>query len=77
MKVCISRLVERDRNIALFHAFALVWRRRNHISGMKDRMGNLLKGEREIADHIRSGFLELFSTNQCSAPLSDWSPPFW
>ena len=44
---------------------------------MKDKMGNWLKGDREIADYIRNGFLELFSTNQCSAPLSDWYPPFW
>ena len=71
MKVCISRLVEGDRNIAFFHVSALVRCRRNRILGMKDRMGTLLEGEGEIADHIRSGFLELFSINQCSASLSD------
>ena len=40
MKACISRLVEGNRNTAFFHASALVRCRRNHISGMKDRMGN-------------------------------------
>ena len=77
MKACISRLVEGNRNTAFFHASALVRCRRNRISRMKDRMGNWLEGDREIAEYIRNGFLELFSTNQCSAPLLDWYPPFW
>lgn len=71
MKAHISRLVEGDKNTAFFHASALVRRRCNHISSMKDRMSNWLEGDREIADYIRKGFVDLFSTNQCSAPLSD------
>ena len=77
MKARISRLVEGDRNTTFFHASALVWRRCNHISGMKDRMGNWLEGDREIVDYIHNGFLDLFSIDQYSAPLSVWCPPFW
>lgn len=40
MKARISRLVEGDRNTAFYHAFTLVFRRRNRITCMKDRMGN-------------------------------------
>ena len=76
MKARISRLVEGDRNMTFFHASALVRRRCNRISGMKDRMGNWLEGDREIVDYIHNGFLDLFSIDQYSAPLSVWCPPF-
>lgn len=36
MKVRITWLVEGDRNTGFFHTSALVWRRRNHISCIKD-----------------------------------------
>ena len=50
-------------------------RRRNRILCMKDRMGNWLNGEREIADFIRKGFLELFTSDHFSVALADWDPP--
>lgn len=40
MKARITWVVEGDRNTAFFHNLALVRRRRNHISSMKDRLGN-------------------------------------
>ena len=44
---------------------------------MKDRMGNWLSGEHEIATFIRKGFLELFTTSNHYADLKEWQPPFW
>ena len=40
-------------------------------------MGNWLNGEHEIANFIRQGFLDLFTTSQCSSSLTEWQPPFW
>lgn len=77
LKARILWLVEGDRNTSFYHTSALVRRRRNRILCMKDRVGNWLNGEREIADFIRKGFSELFSSSQVSSSLADWDPPFW
>lgn len=60
-----------------FHNSTLIRRRRNRITSMKDRMGNWLSGEHEIATFIRKGFLELFITSNHCADLKEWQPPFW
>nr|POE70957.1 hypothetical protein CFP56_49571 [Quercus suber] len=44
-----------------------VRRRRNLSLCMKDRVGNWLRGDREIADFIRKGFMDLFTSDHCSA----------
>lgn len=77
MKARISRLVEGHRNIAFYYTSVLVRRRRNRITTMKNRMGNWIHGDSKIANHIRNGFLELFSTSHCSSQLAEWTPPFW
>ena len=77
MKARILWLVEGDRNTSFYHTSTLVRRRRNHILCMKDRMGNWLNGEREIADFIRKWFLELFTSDHFSVTLVDWDPPSW
>ncbi|XP_023917864.2 uncharacterized protein LOC112029415 [Quercus suber] len=71
MKARILWLVEGDHNIAFYHTSALVRRRRNHILCMKDRVRNWLNGDREIADFIRKGFMELFTSDLCSVSLTD------
>ncbi|XP_075640276.1 uncharacterized protein LOC142612031 [Castanea sativa] len=77
MKARILWLVEGDRNTAFYHTLALVRRRRNRILCMKDSVGNWLHGDREIVDFIREGFMELFTSDLCSASLVEWNPPFW
>ena len=69
MKARILWLVEGDKNTSFYHTSALVRRKRNRIICMKDRMGNWLNGEIEIADFIRQGFLDLF-TSQVKPALS-------
>ena len=63
MKSRISWVVEGDRNTAFFYNFTLIRCRRNRISSLKDRMGNWLNKDHEIANFIRQGFLELFTTS--------------
>ena len=76
IKSRISWVVEGDRNIAFFHNSTLIQRRRNCITSLKDRMGNWLNREHEIANFTRQGFLDLFTTSQCSSSLKEWQPPF-
>ena len=63
MKAHISWMVEGDHNTSFFHTSTLVRRRRNKIHALKDHMGNWLQGDREVAEHIRKGFMDLFSTS--------------
>ena len=53
MKARILWLVEGDRNTSFYHTSILVHCKRNRILCMKDKMGNWLNGEREIASFIR------------------------
>ena len=53
MKSRIAWVVEGDRNTAFFHNLALIRRKRNHISSMKDSMDNWLNGDQEITDFIK------------------------
>ena len=71
MKARILWLVKGDQNIAFYHTSALVRRRRNRILCMKDRVENRLHGDRVIADFIRKGFMELFTSDLCSVLLAD------
>lgn len=75
MKARILWLVEGDRNTSFYHTSALVRRKRNRILCMKDRVGNWLNGEREIAEFIRQSFLDLFASGHISASLAEWDHP--
>lgn len=77
MKSRITWVIDGDRNTAFFHTSALVRRRRNKITCIKDRVGNWLNGDAVIADFIRQGFVDLFSSSQVSVPFEDWIPPCW
>ena len=77
MKAQILLLVEGDRNTSFYHTSALVRRKRNRIICMNDRMGNWLNGEIEIADFIRQGFLDPFTSGQASSFLAVWDPLVW
>ncbi|XP_075633611.1 uncharacterized protein LOC142606095 [Castanea sativa] len=77
MKSRITWLVEGDKNTSFYHTLALVRRRRNRISCLKDRVGNWIQGDREIAEFIRNGYAELFSSSHTYSILSTWNPPCW
>ena len=77
MKSQITWLVEGDRNTSFYHTSTLVHRRRNRISCMKDSVGNWIQWERKIADYIRKGYSDLFTSSHCYAFRFAWNPPFW
>lgn len=77
MKSQILWLVEGDRITTFYHTTALVHKRRNRILCMKDRMGNWINGDREIAEFIREGFLDLFTSSLSNSPLAKWNPSCW
>lgn len=66
----ITWLVERDRNTSFYHTSALVRRRKNRISYLKDWVGNWIQGEREIAEFIRNRYAELFSSSHTCSILA-------
>ena len=33
--------------------------------------------DKEIAEYIRKGFMELFKSDHCSVSLVNWNPSFW
>ena len=75
MKSRILWPLEGDKHTTFYHTTTLVRRRRNHILGMKDRMGNWINGDKEIAEFIRGGFLNLFISSLSNSPLAEWNPP--
>lgn len=77
MKARILWLVEGDRYTSFCHTSTIMCQKRNRISCMKDGMGNWLNGGIEIADFIRQGFLDLFTSSQVSSFLAIWDPPVW
>jgi len=71
MKAHILWFVEGDWNIAFYHTSTLIRRRRNRILCMKDRVGNWLNGDWEIANFIREGFIGLLSSGHTSTSLAE------
>ena len=51
-----------DRNTSFFHVSTVVRRHRNKIRCIKDAVGNWLTEENEVKEHIRSGFINLYTT---------------
>ena len=51
-------MVKGDRNTTFFHNSALIRRCKNCITCMKD-IGNWITGDRQVADFIRQGFIQL------------------
>lgn len=63
--------------MSFFHTSALIQRRRNKILCLKDSLGNWVQGESEIAELIRSRFINLFSTSVISVLRNGWSSSIW
>ncbi|XP_075650139.1 uncharacterized protein LOC142620669 [Castanea sativa] len=66
-----------DRNTTCFHTSALVRRKRNRISCLKDSTGNLTRNGENIASVIKEGYISLFTTCKVSAPISIWNVASW
>ena len=55
----------------------MIRRKRNKISCLKDRLGNLVHRKEEIAGLLREGFFALFETSQCFVQRVLWDIPNW
>ena len=64
LKSRINWMILGDRNTSFFHVSTLTHRKRNLITAIKNEVGECLTGEREVASHIREGFMKLYTTSQ-------------
>nr|XP_023916394.1 uncharacterized protein LOC112027993 isoform X3 [Quercus suber]XP_023916396.1 uncharacterized protein LOC112027993 isoform X3 [Quercus suber] len=67
LKSRINWMILGDRNTSFFHISTLARRKRNLITAIKNEVGEWLTEEREVASHIREGFLKLYTTSQEAA----------
>ena len=44
---------------------------------MKDQSGNWIQGDKEIADFINNGYVDLFSSSHSLSTLAKWDLPYW
>ena len=51
-----------DRNTSFFHTSTMVRRHRNRIRAIKNNVGDWITDEEGVKDHIRPGFINLFTT---------------
>ena len=64
LKSRINWMVLGDRNTSFYHVSAIARRKRNLITTIKDEVGEWLTEERDVANHIREGFIKLYTTSQ-------------
>ena len=64
LKSRINWMILGDRNTSFFHVSTLARRKRNLITAIKNEVGECLTEEREVASHIREGFMKLYTTSQ-------------
>lgn len=67
LKSRINWMVLGDRNTSFYHVSAIARRKCNLITSIKNGVGDWLTDEREVANHIREGFIKLYTTNQEAA----------
>lgn len=64
LKSRINWMVLGDRNTSFYHVSAISRRKRNLITAIKNGVGEWLTNEREVANHIREGFMKSYTTSQ-------------
>ena len=62
LKSQINWTVQGDRNTSFFHLSTLVRRKRNRITAIKNRVGEWLMEEENIANYIQRGFEDIYSS---------------
>ena len=55
----------------------MIRRKRNKISCLKDRVGNIIHEKEDIAVLLRDGFSSIFETSQCFAQRVPWDIHSW
>ena len=64
LKSRINWMILGDRNTSFYRVSALAHRKRNLITIIKNDAGEWLSEEREVANHIREGFINIYTTSQ-------------
>ena len=63
LKYRINWMILGDRNTSFFNVSTPARRKRNLITAIKNEVGEWLTEEREVASHIREGFMKLYTTS--------------
>ena len=56
-------MVQGDQNTAFYHVSMIVRRNRNHITAIKNSVGEWIEAEEEVMGFIRKGFCDIYSTS--------------
>ena len=67
LKSRINWMILGDRNTSFYHVSALARRKQNFITAIKNDAGEWLAEESEVANHIREGFIKIYTTSQEAA----------
>ena len=67
LKSRINWMILGDRNTSFYHISALARRKQNFITAIKNDAGEWLAKESEVANHIREGFIKIYTTSQEAA----------
>ncbi|XP_075652482.1 uncharacterized protein LOC142622815 [Castanea sativa] len=64
-------MIQGDHNTSFYHISTLARRKRNLIASVKNDRGEWLTEAREVMEHFRMGFIDLYTTSQLEVP---WTP---
>ncbi|XP_050259987.1 uncharacterized protein LOC126705076 [Quercus robur] len=62
LKSRLNWMIQGDRNTSFYHVSTLARRKRNHIAAVKDEREVWLTEDREVMEHFRAGFQNLYTT---------------
>ena len=65
-------MIQGDMNTSFYHVSTLARRKRNHIAAVKDERELWITKEREVMEHFRASFQNLYTTSQ---EMVSWNPP--
>lgn len=77
MKSRVERMVNGDRNTSFYHTSTLARRKRNRIQTLQDSNGVWLTEAADVANHIREGFISLFTSSMEIGYRRPWNIPNW
>ena len=77
MKSRVKWMVSEDHNTSFYHTSTLARRKRNRILTLQDRNKMWLTEATNVANHIREGFISLFTSGMEIGYGRSWNIPNW
>lgn len=77
MKSRVEWMVNGDRNTSFYHTSTLARRKRNRIQTLQDSNGVWLTEAVDVANHIKEGFISLFTSSMEIGYRRPWTIPNW